>query len=79
MIGPYSGRLGRCSRTPYEYDVLSPYVGALDGQSSDFRGFFAWFREEEDIYNEQLARSKTNEEVAFCRDSSRCSPIPSSL
>jgi predicted ATP-binding protein involved in virulence len=54
-------------RTPYEYDVLSPYVGALDGQSIDFRGFFAWFREEEDIYNEQLARSKTNEEVATTR------------
>lgn len=54
-------------RTPYEYDVLSPYVGALEGQAIDFRGFFAWFREEEDIYNEQLARSKTKEEVAATR------------
>jgi predicted ATP-binding protein involved in virulence len=54
-------------RTPYEYDVLNAYVGAVEGQSIDFRGFFAWFREEEDIYNEQLARSKTKDEVAEAR------------
>ncbi len=51
-------------RTPYEYDVLNPYSGALEGLASDFRGFFAWFREEEDVYNEQLARSKTPSEVS---------------
>lgn len=51
-------------RTPHEFDALSAYEGALQGAASDFRGFFEWFREEEDIYNEQLALSKTKEQVA---------------
>ena len=41
-------------RTPHEFDALSAYDGALEGGTSNFRGFFEWFREEEDIYNEQL-------------------------
>lgn len=41
-------------RTPHEFDALSAYDGALEGGASNFRGFFEWFREEEDIYNEEL-------------------------
>lgn len=51
-------------RTPHEFSALSAYEGALQGAASDFRGFFEWFREEEDIFNEQLALSKTREQVA---------------
>lgn len=42
-------------RTPHEFDSLSAYDGALEGGASNFRGFFEWFREEEDIFNEQEA------------------------
>lgn len=40
-------------RTPHEFDALSAYEGAVEGGASNFRGFFEWFREEEDILNEQ--------------------------
>jgi predicted ATP-binding protein involved in virulence len=40
-------------RMPHEFDALSAYDGALEGGASNFRGFFEWFREEEDILNEQ--------------------------
>lgn len=40
-------------RTPHEFDAISAYDGALDGGTSNFRGFFEWFRQEEDLYNEQ--------------------------
>lgn len=43
-------------RTPHEFDALSAYDGALVSGASNFRGFFEWFREEEDIENEQIAR-----------------------
>lgn len=39
-------------RKPHAFDALSAYDGALEGGASNFRGFFEWFREEEDIYNE---------------------------
>ncbi len=51
-------------RTPHEFTALSAYEGALQGTASDFRGFFEWFREEEDIYNEQLALQWSPEQVA---------------
>jgi len=41
-------------RTPHEFDAISAYDGALEGGTSNFRGFFEWFRQEEDLYNEQL-------------------------
>jgi predicted ATP-binding protein involved in virulence len=44
-------------RTPHVFDALSAYDGALDGGANNFRGFFEWFREEEDVYNEQLVAS----------------------
>lgn len=37
-----------------ELDVLSAYEGALEGGARSFRRLFEWFREEEDIYNEQV-------------------------
>lgn len=40
-------------RTTHEFDAQSAYDGALEGGASNFRGFFEWFREEEDIYNEE--------------------------
>lgn len=40
-------------RIPHEFDALSAYDGALEGGASNFRGFFEWFREEEDVFNEQ--------------------------
>lgn len=43
-------------RKPHEFDALSAYENALDTGTSDFRGFFEWFREEEDVYNERKAR-----------------------
>ncbi|MEO7327839.1 MAG: AAA family ATPase [Minicystis sp.] len=43
-------------RTPHVFDALSAYDGALEGGASNFRGFFEWFREEEDIANEQEVR-----------------------
>lgn len=56
-------------RTPHAFDALSAYDGALEGGASYFRGFFEWFREEEDIFNEQVVRAgKPPEEVS--------SPLP---
>ncbi len=43
-------------RTPHEFDALSAYDGALQGGARNFRGFFEWYREEEDVYNEQRLR-----------------------
>lgn len=40
-------------RTPHEFNSLSAYDGALEGGASNFRGFFEWFREEEDIFREE--------------------------
>lgn len=39
-------------RTPHEFGPLSAYDGALENGASDFRGFFEWFREEEDVLHE---------------------------
>lgn len=39
---------------PHEFDALSAYDGALERGSSNFRGFFEWFREEEDVLNERI-------------------------
>lgn len=46
-------------RKPQEFGSLDAYDGALEGGASDFRGFFEWFREEEDIYNEQVVSKVT--------------------
>jgi predicted ATP-binding protein involved in virulence len=43
-------------RKAHEFDALSAYENALDIGTSDFRGFFEWFRDEEDLYNERKAR-----------------------
>lgn len=40
-------------RTPHFFDELAAYDGALEGGASNFRGFFEWFRQEEDLFNEQ--------------------------
>jgi predicted ATP-binding protein involved in virulence len=45
-------------RTPHEFTALSAYDGALEGGASNFRGFFEWFREEEDVFNEQAVSSE---------------------
>jgi predicted ATP-binding protein involved in virulence len=44
-------------RTSHEFDSLSAYDGALEEGASNFRGFFEWFREEEDVENEELVRA----------------------
>lgn len=43
-------------RTPHVFDAISAYDLALERQPTDFRGFFEWFREEEDVFNEAQAR-----------------------
>lgn len=43
-------------RTAHVFDALSAYDLALERQPTDFRGFFEWFREEEDVFNEAQAR-----------------------
>jgi predicted ATP-binding protein involved in virulence len=43
-------------RTAHEFDAVSAYDGALQGGARNFRGFFEWYREEEDVYNEQRLR-----------------------
>lgn len=37
-------------------DATNAYDGALEGGESNFRGFFEWFRDEEDLFNEQQLR-----------------------
>jgi predicted ATP-binding protein involved in virulence len=37
----------------YEFEPFDAYVGALDGGGRDFKPFFEWFREREDLENEQ--------------------------
>lgn len=44
-------------RKAHEFTALSAYENALDTGTSDFRGFFEWFRDEEDLYNERKVRS----------------------
>ncbi|MGH7437667.1 MAG: AAA family ATPase, partial [Polyangiaceae bacterium] len=43
-------------RTAHEFDPVSAYDGALQGGARNFRGFFEWYREEEDLDNEQRLR-----------------------
>jgi predicted ATP-binding protein involved in virulence len=62
-------------RTPHVFDALSAYDGALDGGASNFRGFFEWFREEEDIYNEQVV-SKDEQQIAMDFIPPPQSPLP---
>lgn len=52
-------------RTPHVFDALSAYDGALEGGASNFRGFFEWFREEEDIANEQEVRRAKGPPIFF--------------
>ncbi|MFO0589206.1 MAG: AAA family ATPase [Polyangiaceae bacterium] len=49
-------------RTPHVFDALSAYDGALDGGANNFRGFFEWFREEEDVLNEEIVARSQNPE-----------------
>lgn len=44
-------------RTKHGFDQLSAYDEALSGASSDFRLFFEWFRNREDLENEERLRS----------------------
>jgi predicted ATP-binding protein involved in virulence len=46
-------------RTKHEFGALAAYDGALDGAATNFKLFFEWFREREDVENERKARSKT--------------------
>lgn len=52
-------------RMPRDFDALSAYDGALEGSASDFRGFFEWFREEEDVYNTWRRDTNRILEAAF--------------
>lgn len=43
-------------RTKHSFDQLSAYDEALSGAGSDFRLFFEWFRNREDLENEERVR-----------------------
>ncbi|HZF47307.1 MAG TPA: AAA family ATPase [Polyangiaceae bacterium] len=43
---------------PRKRGVLRAYEGALEGGARSFQHFFEWFREEEDIYNEQVVSAE---------------------
>lgn len=43
-------------KVAHEFPAISAYDGALEGKASDFRGFFEWFRQEEDLANELAVR-----------------------
>lgn len=45
-------------RTKHSFEQLSAYDQALSGVRSDFRLFFEWFREREDLENEKRVTSK---------------------
>ncbi|CAN93400.1 hypothetical protein sce3241 [Sorangium cellulosum So ce56] len=62
-------------RTPHAFDALSAYDGALEGGASNFRGFFEWFRQEEDILNEQQVLQILHEDQGL-DGSSTPSPLP---
>ncbi|WP_437993899.1 AAA family ATPase [Sorangium sp. So ce145] len=62
-------------RTPHAFDALSAYDGALERGASNFRGFFEWFREEEDILNEQKVLEISNEQQGP-REPATPSPLP---
>ncbi len=47
-------------RTKHSFDQLSAYDQALSGARSDFRLFFEWFRNREDLENEQRLSSKSS-------------------
>jgi predicted ATP-binding protein involved in virulence len=44
-------------RAHREFGALAAYDHALSTGTSDFRGFFEWFREEEDVFNELRVRN----------------------
>ncbi len=46
-------------RTAHFFDELAAYDGALERGASNFRGFFEWFRQEEDLFNEQALAVKS--------------------
>jgi len=56
-------------------DALNAYDGALESGGSNFRGFFEWFRDEEDLYNEQQLRSDRAEDLLTGAEEAR-SRIP---
>ena len=43
-------------RRRHQFEPVSAYDGALSGSSANFRLFFEWFREREDLENEKRAR-----------------------
>jgi predicted ATP-binding protein involved in virulence len=61
-------------RTPHVFDALSAYDGALDVGANNFRGFFEWFREEEDVYNEQIVAG--NQQSIFPASEAPPSALP---
>jgi predicted ATP-binding protein involved in virulence len=48
-------------------DPLSSYDGALDSASTQFRTFFAWFREREDVENERFRLQVPSDDAAALR------------
>lgn len=60
-------------RTVHEFDAISAYDGALEGKASDFRGFFEWFRQEEDLENERAVRQAA---LPFAAPDERRSVLP---
>lgn len=66
-------------RTPHEFDALSAYDGALEGGTANFRGFFEWFRQEEDLLNEEQARQLTVPGITGGSPSSRLPLVRSAI
>ena len=46
-------------RTRHKFDRLAAYDQALEGSGANFRLFFEWFREREDLENEQRSRRRS--------------------
>lgn len=51
------------NRSDNSVDETSAYAGALEGGASNFRAFFDWFRDEEDLFNEQQVRTNRGNEL----------------
>ena len=50
-------------RKKHAFDQLSAFDDALDGGWSSFRLFFEWFREREDLENQERARSREHQDI----------------
>ncbi|MDP2982212.1 MAG: AAA family ATPase [Candidatus Latescibacter sp.] len=49
-------------RKKHSFDQFSAYENALAGRGADFRTFFEWYREQEDLENENYTLFKTSEQ-----------------